>query len=172
MHEEWRPVLGFEGWYEVSNLAQVRRGRPGKGTLVGAIIKQSLSLRGRRQVSLSKDGQHRTLPVHVIVAHAFIGPKPTGREINHIDYDHTNNLPSNLEYVTALENIRHSYAHGHGVTAACGERNSQAKLTAEAIRDIRTSSMTKPQLAARYGVAVVTIKAVRRGRIWRHVLAS
>lgn len=121
---------------------------------------------------MSKDGHQRTLPVHVLVAHAFIGPKPLGREINHIDYDHTNNLPSNLEYVTTLENIRHSYAHGHGLTAPRGEQNSQAKLTAEAVIAIRASKLSKPALAARYGVSVPAIKAVRRGRTWRHLLTT
>ena len=162
-------MLGFEGWYEVSNLARVRRIRSGKGTRSGQIVRQTRSLRGRLQVSLSREGRHKTLPLHVLVAHAFIGPRPDGKQINHIDYDHTNNVPDNLEYVTALENIKHSYVHGHGLTAVRGEASPQAKLTAEAVRAIRASTLTRAALAAQYGVAEVTVKCVKTRRSWRHI---
>lgn len=167
--EEWRPVRSFEGWYEVSNLARVRRIRPAKGTVVGTIIKQTESTRGRRQVTLSKEGKQRTLPIHVLVAHAFIGPKPACTEINHIDYDHTNNLPSNLEYVTQIENIQHSYRHGHALTAVRGSHSPHAKLTEADVMAIRQSPLSRAKIAALYGVAAVTIKFVRTRRSWRHI---
>lgn len=169
MSELWRPVRDFEGWYEVSDLARVRRVKAAKGTLVGTIIQPSLTTRGRLQVTLSKHGRQRTIAVHVLVANAFLGPKPVGKETNHIDYDHRNNLPSNLEYITQLENIRHSYQHGHGLTAARGSKASQAKLTEADVIAIRESPLTRATAAARYGVAPVTIKFIRTRRTWQHV---
>lgn len=49
---------------------------------------------------------------HKLVAFKYLGPKPEGHEINHIDGDKTNNHYSNLEWVTKSENIRKSYAMG------------------------------------------------------------
>lgn len=46
---------------------------------------------------------------HIAVAHAFLGPRPEGKEVNHIDGNKSNNHFSNLEYVTHSENIKHSY---------------------------------------------------------------
>jgi len=168
--EEWKPARGYEGWYEVSNLGRVRRVRAGKGTRVGQIIKQTLSTRGRWQVSLSRHGEHHTFPVHVLVAHAFIGPRPDGKEINHIDYNCLNNTPDNLEYVTPIENIKHAYAHGQAErTTQRGSKQGSAKLTEADVVAIRASAIPRDKIAAAYGVSACTIKFIRNGRSWKHV---
>lgn len=168
--ELWKPARGYEGWYEVSNLARVRRARPGKGTRVGQIIKQTLSMRGRRQVSLSREGEQHTLPVHVLVAHAFIGPRPDGMEINHIDFDCLNNSPDNLEYVKPIENIRHAYAHGQAErTTRRGSQQGSAKLTEADVVAIRASAIPRDKIAAIYNVSACTIKFIRNRRSWKHV---
>lgn len=168
--EEWKPARAYEGWYEVSSLGRVRRVRPGKGTRVGLIVKQQLTTRGRWQVSLSKDGEHRSLPVHVLVAHAFIGPRPDGMEINHIDFDCLNNIPSNLEYITPIENVKHAYAHGQAErTTQRGSQQGNAKLTESDIPAIRASAIPRDKIAAIYNVSPVTIKFIRNRRSWKHV---
>lgn len=55
--------------------------------------------------------------VHSLVAQQFIGNKPHGYVTNHIDGNKMNNDPSNLEYVTPAENIRHSIENGFHVAA-------------------------------------------------------
>ncbi len=56
----------------------------------------------------------KTMPirVHSLVAQYFIGPRPEGYQVNHIDGNKTNNHYSNLEYVTPMQNIRHSVETG------------------------------------------------------------
>ena len=63
-------------------------------------------------VTLSKNGKYKPTKVHKLVAAAFIGPRPEGLEINHIDGDHQNNAASNLEYCTQSENMKHAVRLG------------------------------------------------------------
>ena len=54
------------------------------------------------------EGKTRT--VHSLVAEAFLGPRPEGYDIDHINGDKTRNEASNLRYVTHTENMRHFYS--------------------------------------------------------------
>ena len=54
--------------------------------------------------------------VHRLVAHAYVPNLRQAPEVNHIDGDKTNNLPSNLEWVTKSENHLHAYKLGLKVT--------------------------------------------------------
>src|SRR5262245_3908246 len=74
--EEWKPVVGYEGWYEVSSLGQVKRIHPYLHSRTGKVLTESLSMGGYRQRSLSRENNPRTRTVHSIVANAFLGPRP------------------------------------------------------------------------------------------------
>lgn len=114
---EWRPVVGFDGLYEVSNLGEVRSIARRQGTRVGRILTGRLSTslndtwRTRYlRVALYRDSKRHDTPVHHLVAEAFLGPRPLGLEINHKDGNPQNNRVDNLEYVTHSENVRHGWA--------------------------------------------------------------
>lgn len=166
--EHWRPVVGYEGWYEVSDLGRVRRVRPANGTTVGMGIKTIPSSRGYLCVGLRRDGRLKRHLVHRLVAAAFLGPCPEGQEVNHKDADKANATLSNLEYVTPLENARHAAELGllnppHGVT------HYKAKLREEDIPAIREAQGSLSAIGRRYGVHAAVIQAVKRGRTWKHV---
>jgi len=74
-------------------------------------MKPCIGATGYPQVTLfTADGQYRTEAVHRLVTIAFLGPPPTKRhQVNHIDHTRTNNVPSNLEWVTPAENIQHKF---------------------------------------------------------------
>ena len=115
MSEQWRPCVGREGWYEVSNLGQVRRVRPGPGTRVGRILKQFQTPHGHRQVQLSNgsgDGG-RLVFVHRLVAEAFIGPAP-GDEYRVLHWSDvgSDNRVTNLRWGTQGDNLRDSVRNG------------------------------------------------------------
>lgn len=112
--EEWKPVVGYEGWYEVSNLGRVRRVAVGHGTNPGRILK-GYSKRGRYSsvvLFLGCRATAKTHNVHQLVASAFLGVRPDGCEINHIDGNKSNPALTNLEYVTKSGNQLHSLKTG------------------------------------------------------------
>lgn len=109
--EEWRPVKGFEGLYEVSNLGRVRsldriiKRRNGNIVYKGKILKQQIKKKKRYGIILTKNYNRRNFMVHRLVAEAFI-PNPKHLEtINHKDENTFNNNVNNLEWMTQRENI-------------------------------------------------------------------
>lgn len=102
-NEIWLPVVGYEDYYEVSNLGRVK-------SMIfqnHRILKEHISLNGYCRVGLRKDGKQKTLTVHRIVAKAFIHNTNRLPEVNHKDHDKRNNHVSNLEWCTAKENTEH-----------------------------------------------------------------
>lgn len=112
MHEEaWKPVVGYEGKYEISNHGKIRSLNY-HSTGLTRELKKRLDRYGYPCILLScgKSRKHHT--IHRLVAEAFI-PNPENKsEVNHIDGDKQNNHVSNLEWVTMKENQRHAWAHG------------------------------------------------------------
>lgn len=110
--EEWRPVVGFEGRYEVSNVGNVRsldRKVFHKETnsfhqIKGKTLKLRLDGKGYPFVSLGK-GSSNQKRVHRLVAEAFI-PNPYNKKyIDHINTVRTDNRVENLRWVSASENL-------------------------------------------------------------------
>ena len=119
-HEDWKPVPGYEGYYEVSNLGQVkslprkvnRNGFP--MAVPGRVMKQSKTSNGYWKVLLSKDGLTKNVMVHTAVAAAFLGARPDGSVIRHLNGDQTDNRAENLSYGTQSDNMRDMERHGRG----------------------------------------------------------
>ena len=113
--ETWRPVKGYEGYYEVSDLARVRsldrwvasnnKNLPDMVFLPGKIKSQYLHKSGYFYVRLQKEGDRRTLKVHRLVAEAFVPNPDNLPQVNHKDENKQNNLPSNLEWCTQQYNM-------------------------------------------------------------------
>jgi len=124
MTEVWRPVQGFP--YEVSDLGRVRRSvGDGRNAVAGHVLSPN-NIGGYRQVSLLREGRTHYRKVHHLVAEAFIGPRPPGAQIRHLDGNPGNNVPANLRWGTAAENSADRVAHGRQVR---GETSPRARLT-------------------------------------------
>jgi len=116
--EEWRPVVGYENLYEVSNLGRIKSldrlidGRERTGTVYkrlkkGRILNGRKSTHGYIYIELKpRVYKHRVSSVHSVVAMAFIGPRPDGYDIDHKNNIRSDNRAENLEYVTRQENLR------------------------------------------------------------------
>ena len=86
--EEWRPVPGYEGLYQISSWGRVwsvpRKGIGGQN-IRGKMLKPSVEPFGYQRVVLYKNGKQRGFRVHELVASAFLGPRPAGaRLIRHL----------------------------------------------------------------------------------------
>jgi hypothetical protein len=110
--EVWRPVVGYEGVYEVSDRGNVRRIKPGIATRPGKVLKPFPHSEGYLRVSLSVNCKAVNKYIHVLVAEAFYGPCPEGMEVNHKNTEKTDNQLSNLEFMTHGENTLHAKLNG------------------------------------------------------------
>ena len=104
--EEWRPVVGFEGLYEVSSLGRVRSlnyNREGIIKVLNACVDGS----GYLQVQLSKKGKVSHRHIHRLVAEAFIPNPENLPQVNHRDECKTNNAVWNLEWCDKFYNMNY-----------------------------------------------------------------
>lgn len=147
--ERWLPVVGHEGRYWVSDLGRVRsRYRVLSGS----------NDNGYRRVCLScVDGHEFRLSVHCLVMRAFIGPPPEGKEVNHINFDRSDNRLINLEYITHAEN---------NIKSAIAGRKS-IKLSQEHVIEIRrrlSEGQFHSLIASDFGVTPSMIAGIASGR--------
>jgi hypothetical protein len=108
--EEWRPVSGFEGIYEISSEGRIRGVRR-RGS-AGGLLTPSRHSAGYWQVTLSLCGIPTKRTLHSLVAEAFIGPCPPGQEVRHLDGQRENTLAVNLAYGTRSDNVQDAVSHG------------------------------------------------------------
>lgn len=107
--EEWRPVPGFPG-YAVSSLGRVWSGRRGRGRILRNLDTADTHYLA---VSLCAIGQPKVRRyVHQLVAEAFLGPRPAGHHVRHIDGDKQHNVPGNLAWGSISDNILDQVRHG------------------------------------------------------------
>lgn len=101
--EYWKPVVGYEGLYEVSNWGRVKSIKFGRER----ILKPGTNNRGYLFVNLCKNGKKKNFRVHRLVAEAFI-PNPYNLpEVNHKDENKLNNNAENLEWCDRKFNINY-----------------------------------------------------------------
>lgn len=120
MTERWLPVVGYEGFYEVSNEGRVKsvarviyRSDGVRQTYKDKLLKPSpAKSAGHMVVTLSKMDSGKTAYVHRLVLEAFVGPCPEGMESLHADGDPSNNHISNLSYNTHTVNMHDKRNHG------------------------------------------------------------
>lgn len=130
MREIWKPILGFENLYVVSNLGKVKRlstdSKKGSGNYARSehLISQRENNNGYRMVDLYKENQRSQFLVHRLVAAAFIPNPDNKEEVGHKDETRTNNYADNLEWVSKKEN-NNMPLHKERVRIACLNRREQ-----------------------------------------------
>lgn len=168
-NEIWKPVVGFEGLYEVSSLGRVRslpkliNVNGGRWTKPGRLLKTALGSNGYIKVTLTKDRRETTFSVHVLVAEAFIGPRPDGCDVRHLNGSPIDNREANLCYGTPKENCADRTQHWRG------KKHWRAALEPRDIKAIKTRrSGGEPvsAIAAAFGVSKTHIYRICAGQSW------
>lgn len=162
--EEWRPVVGFDG-YEVSQFGRVRswkRCGDGPPRPMTAWTEKD----GYFMVNLRRDGKHHGRMVHRLVLEAFVGPCPSGMIACHGDGNPANAHVSNLRWDTYAANALDSVAHG---TRPRGSGNPAATLTESDVLEVvkRLAAGARPAALGReYSISPCTVSSIRDGRTW------
>lgn len=162
--EIYKSVVGYEGFYEVSNLGNIRslpRGKKGK-------VKQMKPTKQHYyNIDLCKHGEIKRWLMHRLIAIAFI-PNPENKPmVNHIDGDKHNNRLDNLEWVTGSENQKHAVRIG--IKSAKGIKNSSCKLTEKQVLEILENKSPYAFISEQYGVSISTVSDIKRGYSWSHL---
>ena len=158
--EVWRDVMGFEGFYKVSNKGNVRSvnrinhiGR----RYSGRTLRPAYDKDGYLQATLCKNGKVKTKKIHRLVTEAFI-PNPNGfPEVNHKDEVKDNNNVNNLEWCDTHYNLNYGTA-----------RKRAAKKTSKKVKavNVETGEVVKfnsTHEAGRKGYDQATVSASCRG---------
>ena len=152
----------------------------------GRRIAQQVTEKGYCRVHLQVNGKTKSKSVHSLVAEVFIGPRPKGLQIRHLDGNKANNCFSNLAYGTAVQNEADKELHG---TKATGDKNGthtkpekrprgsshgKAILSEDDVIYIKEQLKTGNRgvgvmLAKKFGVAPQTISQIKSGVVWSHV---
>ncbi len=176
VEESWKPVLGYEGYYEVSNLGNVkslkRRQTGNQYDRVEAILKPSVLYNGYLQVCLAIGQTKKKYSIHRLVAIAFL-PNPENKpQVNHKNGIKGDPSLKNLEWATRSENMQHAYdtglATGDG-TARRGEKNAQSKYSREQVVTIKTllkEGLPMAKIAKQLSINREYIKTVKKGNTW------
>ena len=173
MNEEWRPVLGYEGVYEVSDQGRVRsvprtdrRGSRWKGKLRSGVPQGKY---GHVGVMLFKDRKGVKKYVYRLVLEAFVGPCPAGHEACHNDGDTANNCLTNLRWGTRQDNVHDAMKHG---TVPKGEAHSNYQYTDEdclQALDLRRRGLSYSAIQRATGMSMGYVHSLVHGKRRPHL---
>jgi len=176
--EIWKDVLGYEGFYEVSNLGRVKslprvwyagntKALRRKGE---TIMKLYIDGGGYCQVDFSINCKHKRYSVHRVVASAFIDNPENKPCVNHINSDRTDNRVENLEWVTYHENTKHAFKYGN-MKKNKGIIHGMCRLTEEDVLKIRELEDVHPHetLAKMFNTGRRNVGYILSRKLWKHI---
>lgn len=143
---EWRPVFGWEAFYEISNCGQIRSIALGARRRRRRLLRLSTSSTGYLHLCLSARNRRIWKAVHRLVGETFLGTIPPRHEINHRDGNKQNNRVSNLEIVTHEENYHHAVRAGL-------MHHKLSDPDVRLIRQLRAAGWTSSRVAEKFGIS-------------------
>jgi hypothetical protein len=180
--ELWVDVIGYEGYYMISNMGRVK-------TLRREITdfrngKNSTRIRREKimtpvnqkshpyfSIQLKINKKFKGFMIHRLVAIHFI-PNPVNKpEVNHIDGNQKNNHFLNLEWVTGKENCQHAWRIGLAKSRKGEQVNTSFLKTADVL-DIRNRVLNgekTSEIAKRYNTSSVNVRGIHNRITWKHI---
>jgi hypothetical protein len=171
LSETWKPIVGYEGLYEVSDLGRVRgvdRIDASGYRRKGKILRGGTTPKGYRIVALFRDSIRKDVSVHDLVLTAFTGPRPPGLVAAHGNGVHADNRAVNLRWTTQSDNLNDRYLHGTDISGdkhylrrrpelrLRREANPHSKLTegtVERMFDLRAAGVKLKEIASYFDIS-------------------
>lgn len=176
--EIWSDVLGYEGYYQVSDKGRVKSVSRQINRIDGfvqnikeRVLSERIDTNGYKIVNLCMNRICKNFKIHILVANHFIGIRSSGLVVNHKDGNKTNNDISNLEIITQSDNIKHAFANGLKENKK-GEFYYKSKLKNSQVREIREkhlSGLKCSELARIYGVSDALISSILLNKTYKNV---
>lgn len=175
MSEVWKAIVGYEGYYEVSDYGRVRSLDRYVGHNCGGLrlYKGHLcEIRAKTiypAVSLSRDGKVKRFHIHELVLTAFRGTKPAKAEACHKDGDGWNNRVDNLRWDTKSGNAQDRSRHRR---ANLSEGHGNSRLLNEDVARIREAYLfgaRRSDLAKAHGITRHNVGRIVRRETWEHL---
>ncbi len=168
LDEIWKPVMGYEGHYEVSNMGSIRSidryitDKRGFRRLKKSKTKSALGIHGDyKRVYLKVRTQMKMQLVHRMVAQHFVD-NPHGLPcVNHIDGNKYNNYSENLEWVSYSQNTRHAISTG--LIAQSKKTRVPLEKKAQIQNEYSLGETTYYELAQKNGISMRRICSIVRG---------
>lgn len=179
--ENWKPVVGFEDCYSVSDLGRVartsltrKRTKP-----IWRLLAKRPNKFGYIKYHLCKDDIRYDKTAHILVWTAFKGQIQEGAQINHINGNKADNRLSNLEVCTRSQNMIHAYRVlkiPAPNNPSFGSKNGSAKLSESQVAEIlslyASGKYRQKDLGKKFGVSQRMISLITRREKWQHVSAA
>lgn len=168
MSRSFKYVQGYDEKYKVSSYGEVVRNpytviRKNYSYIAKEkVVKWHLNKDGYKRINLLAGDRIDLHLVHVLVAEAFLGPRPDGMFVDHKDRVRTNNHISNLRYVTRSEN-------NSGGKVGIGNRLKLKEDDVISIKIMLSKGMSRVEIASLFNVSRQTINDIAWGRTWTKV---
>jgi hypothetical protein len=177
--EKWKDVPGYEGYYQVSDIGNVKsmsrliqriykNKTPSCFFSKEKILKPVRKSKGYYHLTLHKDGIAKQATIHRLVMSAFSGV--SSMEINHKDGIKANNVLENLEYCDRKHNVRHSFKLGLNKPRTLrGEKNPMSKLSKQDVMQIKkliSQGISQKKIGDMFGVAQTSIHNIHKKKTW------
>ena len=170
--EEWRPVVGFDGEFEVSSdghvrsldrtVVDTRNGRCWK--YCGRILSTWRNHHGYTSVSINSNSRKRVRLVHRLMAEAFFGSQRPGMEVNHKNGIRDDNRLENLEWCTRSENQTHAATLPHTPRGRKKGGPSYSDAQVRKVRELRRLGMSLRRIAGEVGMSTSHVIAITKNR--------
>ena len=166
MKEIWKTIKGYEGIYQVSNLARVRSidraikySNGYSRVQKGITLKQHITHKGYLAVYLCDRQQNFHTSVHRLIALAFIPNPDSKTQVNHINGIKSDNRLVNLEWSTAKENMRHAFDTGL----------IKAKISNKEVRkarELHSDGLAVTKLSRMYNISQSYMSRILKGEVY------
>ena len=170
MREVFEDLKGYEDSYQISDFGRIftKRRLVGNQIYYGRELIPKITKDGYLKVTLCKNGKSKKFYLHRLVALQFIDNNTNLPQVNHKDGNKLNNIVTNLEWCTKIENQNHAVRTG---LMQRGQDRPSAKLTEEQVLEIyKLKGILKSQdIANKYNVSKNTINCILRGSKWSYL---